>query len=76
MTDKTQVSFSLPYPAKVKIEIYNTSGQLIDLLVSATLPAGDHTCRWAAGEAPPGLYYMRLSSGTIARSKVIVKRGF
>ncbi|MBN1482100.1 T9SS C-terminal target domain-containing protein [candidate division KSB1 bacterium] len=61
----TTISFSLPEPAHVKLEIYNTLGQKVRTLLDAPKDAGIHTYQWDSTDMnrmkfASGLYFYRL----------------
>ncbi|OPX25433.1 MAG: hypothetical protein B1H05_03850 [Candidatus Cloacimonas sp. 4484_140] len=66
----TQISFSLPHPDKVKIQIYNLKGQLVETLLNENKPAGSHTLEWNAENASSGIYFMKL----LTKEKTFVKK--
>ena len=71
----TKISFSLPHPEKVKIQIYNLKGQLIETLLDENKTAGNHTFEWNAEEMSSGIYFMKLltKERAIVRKLVIIK---
>jgi hypothetical protein len=58
----TKIKFSLPEPAKVKIEIYNILGQHIITLLNSNKDAGIHTVLFNAGQYPSGLYFYTIQA--------------
>jgi len=58
----TKISFSLPNPEKVKIQIYNLKGQLIETLLNENKPAGNYTFNWNSKEMSSGIYFCKLST--------------
>ncbi len=71
----TQISFSLPHPDKVTIQIYNLKGQLVETLIDENKQAGIHTLEWNAENASSGIYFMKLLTveREIIRKLVIIK---
>jgi len=53
----TQIVFNLPGPGFVTIEIYNHCGQLVEMLLSEKLPAGEQELIWTPELLPEGIYY-------------------
>jgi len=69
----TTISFGLPDPAQVKIEIFNILGQKVVALFDEKKPAGYHKIRWDAQSYSSGIYIYRL----IAQGKenaILIKR--
>lgn len=56
----TVIVYSLPYECNVKIEIYNSVGQLVEELVNATKAPGFYNIRWNAGSLASGVYFCRV----------------
>lgn len=58
----TTITFTLPAPAHVTLNVYNLLGQEVTTLLSATLPAKQHTLTWDASELPDGVYVYQLKT--------------
>ncbi len=56
----TVIVYSLPYECKVRVQIFNSLGQLIDDLVNDTKAAGYYNVRWNAGSFASGIYLCRI----------------
>ena len=65
----TVINYSLPSDSKVKLQIFNTLGELITTLVDETNNAGVHTIKWNASNLASGLYLYRISAESISDSK-------
>jgi photosystem II stability/assembly factor-like uncharacterized protein len=65
----TTISFGLPSPSFVNIEIYNTLGQKVQLLISEAMNAGYHTLSFDAKNLPSGIYFYRLQAGSRRETK-------
>jgi hypothetical protein len=69
----TRISYTIPREQPVRISIYDVAGRLIDCLVDAVQPAGDHIICWDAGRNPSGIYFCRLqTAGDIHTRKIIL----
>jgi hypothetical protein len=66
----TIISFDLPAPDEVKLEVYNLLGQKMATLVDRWREAGHHAVNWDASSYSSGIYFYRLTTG----SKVFTKR--
>lgn len=65
---ETVIKYSLPRASKVKVEVYNVKGQLVDVLVEGNQSAGFKEVRWNGrtadgGYASAGVYFVRLEAG-------------
>lgn len=59
---ETDIRFSLEQDKHVRAEIFNATGQVVDVLLDTELTKGDHRIRWSAASVPAGLYYLKLST--------------
>ena len=62
----TMISFEIDEPGKVRVDILNLKGQLVNTLVNKYLTAGEHQIRWDGktindSHAGSGLYIYRVS---------------
>lgn len=65
----TTISYSLPQPADVRIEIFDILGRRVETLFSGPQQAGEHTFNWRPGDISSGVYYYRIGSGDFHKSK-------
>ncbi|MDP8241650.1 MAG: T9SS type A sorting domain-containing protein, partial [Candidatus Celaenobacter antarcticus] len=71
--DNCSISYSLKEQKKVKIEIFNVKGQLIEILVNQHQQVGDHKLSWNTADYPSGIYLYRLQTGeVINNSKILI----
>ncbi len=68
----TEISFSLPSAADVKLEIYNIMGQRVTTLVNERLEAGEHIVQWDGSEAASGVYFYRLQTDDFVGTKKMI----
>ncbi len=68
----TEISFSLPAAAKVRLDVFNIVGQRVTTLIDGALPAGDHSAMWDGSAAASGVYFYRLSTDGKAITKKMV----
>jgi hypothetical protein len=59
----THIRFGLPKQSDVKIEIYNTIGQVIKILLDKPMPAGYHQIEFNSQNLPSGIYFYRIEAG-------------
>ena len=70
----TMIHFDLSHEMKVKGEVFNSAGQLVDVPFDAVMPSGKQQYRWNAGSLPPGIYYLRLTAGnSLGHMKLILR---
>ena len=73
---ETLISFSLSDPGLVQLEVFNTLGQqMAVLLAGKPFSAGSHSLRFDASGYPSGIYYYRLRADgiTLTRSMTLIK---
>ena len=68
----TEISFSLPDPADVRLEIYNIMGQRVEMLAEGYYEAGDYNVLWDGSDVASGVYFYRLDAGTYSAVKKMV----
>ncbi len=69
----THISYSLPYPGNVRLQIYNIKGQLVETLVDENKPAGYHSVEWNVLDKSgmsSGIYFYKLST----KDKTLIKK--
>ena len=72
----TKISFEVASPvAEVKLEVYNSLGQLVDVLVEEILRTGIYEVEFSAAKHPSGVYYYRLITNNYAeiRKMMLIK---
>nr|MBN2276478.1 T9SS type A sorting domain-containing protein [candidate division Zixibacteria bacterium] len=73
----TDISFALPDPGRVRLEIFNILGQSVRLLVDEDLPAGRHLIRWngrddVGTEVASGIYFYRVDYGNLSQTRKMI----
>lgn len=68
----TQIRFSLPKAAHVRLEIYNVSGQRVATLVDAQKSAGEHAVEFEASKLASGPYFYRIEAGEFSAVKKLL----
>lgn len=71
----TEIHFALPEAGKVSLNVYNTTGRLVTVLVDGHREAGWHKVAWDATNLATGLYIYRLEEGgrVFSQKAVLVK---
>lgn len=69
----TTISFNTAVQGKVKVEVFNSRGQLITCLIDSDLPAGYHSLKWDGTDdrnrsVASGVYFYRVSVNDSAKS--------
>lgn len=58
----THINFYIPFESKVKLEIFNSIGELIETPINKTVSSGYHTTLFDAARCTNGVYFYRLTS--------------
>jgi hypothetical protein len=71
----TTINYHLPRASDVKIHIYNSAGQAIELLVSENQPEGEHSVGFNAKHLLPGIYYYKIETEFFSETKkMLIKK--
>jgi hypothetical protein len=70
----TRISYDLPKPSQVKLEVFNVLGQAVKTLVNDFREAGSQTVIWdgtdnSGSSVASGLYFYRISAGDYSATK-------
>jgi len=73
----TNITYSIPIAAQVRLEIFNLLGQSVRVVVDSRQEAGYHTVRWDGRDGsgrilPSGVYLSRLNTGTVSLSRKMI----
>lgn len=71
----TKIRFTVPYGSQVRVEVYNTLGQLVELLDDNYRTAGTYEVNFDAGSLPSGIYLYKIKAGSfeLSRKMALVK---
>ena len=72
----TNIVVSLPDRSNVRVEVYNTIGQLVSVLVDTELAAGRHRFKWDARDdtgraVASGVYIYRMVAGAYSQTRTM-----
>jgi hypothetical protein len=68
----TTIQFNLNKAGNVRIDIYNSLGERIDVLTDGFYRKGSHMVNWNAGKLPSGNYFYRMRSSSFSETKRMV----
>ena len=67
---KLSIAITVPNQSNFKLAIYNTLGELVDVLFEErSLSVGDHTFYWNAEDHSSGMYFVKIESGNFSETK-------
>ncbi len=69
----TKISFGLPEPGQIQLEIFNITGQKVGTLLDGYFEAGRYDLVWDGTDSngqivSSGVYFYRLQTGTVAKT--------
>ncbi len=68
----TTIEYSLTQDSQVTLNIYNVSGQIINVLKDEYKQAGNYSAIWDASGMPSGIYFCTMKSGEFIQTKKIL----
>lgn len=72
--DQAQVSFRLKEGSRIRLDVFNANGQLINQLLDSYLAPGQHLIEWNTKNLPAGYYWLRLRSDAGQIGRAAIKR--
>ncbi|MBI3786969.1 MAG: DUF362 domain-containing protein [Ignavibacteriales bacterium] len=71
----TSIEFTIPKNGNVRIEVFDITGQIVDVLVDNYMSAGGHLAVWRTGNRASGTYFYRmLYAGFSTTKKMLLMR--
>ena len=64
----TTVSFNIAVGGNVRIDVFNSAGQMVDTLLNARVSAGMHSVVWNASACSSGVYHIRTADSVTAHT--------
>jgi len=68
----TTISYDVPDISTVNISVYNTNGQLLDVITNSLHEPGRHTVVWDGGNYSSGIYIIRMRSDKFIQSHKVM----
>jgi photosystem II stability/assembly factor-like uncharacterized protein len=68
----TTIKFENNVQQSVKIEIYNSAGELVETLVNENLTAGTYSIIWNAYDKASGVYLVKMTSNSQSRTMKVI----
>lgn len=65
----TQIEFGIAKETKVKIEIFNVTGELVEVLTNRVYSTGKHKISWNASNYASGMYVYRITTPEFTQTK-------
>jgi hypothetical protein len=68
----TKIKFTIVISGRVTLDIYNTLGQKVAILLDTKMNAGAHDVTFDASNLPSGIYFYRIQAGEFSQVKKMV----
>ena len=68
----TTIQFSIPEQTIIGLEIFNTLGEKVDVLLNEELNAGTYEYKWTADNLTSGIYFYSLTSENFRQTKKLI----
>ena len=68
----TQMSLDLSIDANVSVKVFNTMGQLIDVIAEGHMASGSYSLTWDGKNAASGVYFIQTEVGSEVQSQKIM----
>lgn len=65
----TVISYAIPSASNVKLIVYNTLGQTVNILENVFKNAGNYSVNFNADDLPSGIYFYKLEAGQFSQVK-------
>ena len=68
----TTINFSVPKQGNVRIAVYNTVGEQVDVLVNSHKNVGNYITAWDASNFASGIYYYSIQTDNFVQTKKMI----
>ena len=65
----TMISFALPKPGNVRLDVFNILGQRVTTLKNEFMEAGIHNVSWKSTDIASGVYFYRLQASDFTKTR-------
>ena len=69
---ETKINYLIPVSGGVKLSVYNTLGQLVDVLVNEMQTSGSYSVSFNGSGLSSGVYIYRLESGSFVQTRKMI----
>jgi hypothetical protein len=70
--DKIQFEYEMAFSTEIKINLYNSYGELVEKLIDTEIPAGTYQLTYPTSDMTPGVYYFEMQAGLFRQIKKVV----
>ena len=68
----TNITYSIPVSGIVTMTVYNSLGQMMNVLVNEFQPAGTYKVDWRGNGSPSGVYFYQIKSQNFTKTMKMV----
>lgn len=68
----TTIAFSVPHRTNVKLNIYNSLGEVVYIIANGEINAGNYKVDWDASNFPSGVYFYKIETDEFSESRKMV----
>jgi hypothetical protein len=68
----TKISFQIPKTEHVKLDVYDTSGRLVETILDKNIPAGHHIVEFEDKNLSSGIYIYRIKTKKYSETKKMI----
>jgi|GEM_PF-2604056 len=69
---ETRISYTLYEEMDISIKVFDSNGNLVEILVDETKPTGSHTVEFNSAGLPSGVYFYVMSAGELSETNKMV----
>lgn len=70
--EKIQFEYEMAFSTDIKINVYNSYGELVEKLIDSSLPSGTYLLTYPTNNMTPGIYYFEMQAGLFRQIKKVV----
>ena len=67
-----KILFTLYSYSKVQLKIFDLGGNLVDILFSGNISAGEHIINWTPKNISSGTYFIQITDGTLIQTNKVI----
>ena len=72
-SEATTIKFELLNAGHVKLDVYNSTGNMVETIVSEPMNKGQHQFEWDASQLLAGIYFLKLNNGIQTGTEKLIK---
>jgi hypothetical protein len=69
---ETKINFSVKKEELVRLEVFNSIGEMVTILLNSVLPQGEYSTSFDATDFPSGVYIVKMTAGNFIETKKMI----